>query len=314
MMDEAKILAADLAAENQFYTTASDHTIRLLESFQRGKQPGETSYYNCLNETFTLRMGYLYCFTGWPGGGKTEFLTQLSILQAHFKKRKVAFYSPESYPVDEFIDTFIHCYLGKTTDKRFPHACSQEQYKEAIAWVNDYFYFCDWQDTPNIDTLLAAFRLLLRRGCTIFVIDPFNSMINEGEEMNIAVALKRNLTTFKRFAAQNRVMVWLVEHPKTPKEAKEYDILPNNRMMFGGTMWWNKVDVGVSIHRPNRNDKNDRQVIIETWKVKRQQLNGRPGQAALYYDMKGNRYYEDIHSMIHPMIMPDLYKEKDNPF
>lgn len=313
-MDEARILAEDLASSSQFYTTAKDHALRLEESFLKGKQPGETSYYKCLDEIFSLRPGFLYCFTGWPGGGKSEFLTQLSVIQANFKKRKVAFYSPESYPVDEFIDTIIHSYLGKTTDKRFPHVCSSDEYKKAINWADDYFYFCDWQETPNAETLLKAFDYLHKKGCEIFVIDPFNSIVTEGEDRNIAVALKKNLTLFKRFAVQKRVMVWLVEHPKTPTDPKDFDIIPNNRHLFGGTMWWNKVDIGATIHRPNRYDKNDRQVIFETWKVKKQQLNGRPGQANMFYDPRGNRYFEDVQSQIHPMVMPDLYKDKDLPF
>jgi twinkle protein len=314
MSDEARILAEDLASESQFYTTADNHAIRLIDSYTRGKQPGETTYYQSLNEILTLRAGFLYCFTGWPGGGKSEFLTQLSVLQAHFKKRKVAFYSPESYPEDEFLDTFIHCYLGKTTDIRFPHVCNLNEYKAAIEWASKYFYLCNWSDTPNAETLLRAFDHLHKQGCQIFVVDPFNSIVTEGEDRNIAVALKKNLTLFKRFAVQKRVQVWLVEHPKTPNESKEFDTLPNNRNLFGGTMWWNKVDVGVTIHRPNRADKTDRRVTINTWKVKRQQLNGHPGEATLYYDLRGNRYYEDLQCMMHPMIEPDLYKDKDLPF
>lgn len=314
-MDEAKILAHDLLTSSQFYTTANDHQIRLLESFRKGKTPGETTYYTCLDEILRLRPGFLYCFTGWPGGGKSEFLTQLSVIQANFKKRKIAFYSPESYPVDEFLDTFIHAYLGKTTDVRFPHVCSDDEYKAAIKWANEYFYFCDWTDTPNAETLLKAFKFLRGEGCEIFIIDPFNSIVTEGEDRNIAVALKKNLTLFKRFAAQERVQVWLVEHPKTPTEQKDFDTVPTNRHLFGGTMWWNKVDVGVTIHRPNREDKNDRQVLIKTWKVKRQQLNGRPGENILYYDIRGNRYYEDLQCMVHPMVTPDLYAEKEKlPF
>lgn len=315
MIDEARILAEDLAASSQFYTTANDHAIRLLESFHKGKQPGETTYYKALDDILTLRPGFLYCFTGWPGGGKSEFLTQLSVIQAVMKKRKVAFYSPESYPEDEFLDTFIHCYLGKTTDKRFPHVCDGDEYKAAIKWANDYFYLCNWRDTPDAKTLLDAFEFLHKQGCEIFIIDPFNSIVTEGEDRNIAVALKKNLTLFKRFAAQKRVQVWLVEHPKTPTEQKDFETLPNNRHLFGGTMWWNKIDVGVTIHRPNRFDKNDRRVTINTWKVKRQQLNGSPGEATLYYDMRGNRYYEDVQSLIHPMVEPDLYRDREQmPF
>lgn len=313
-MDEASILAHDLAAESQFYTTAHDHQLRLIDSFRKGKQPGETTYFQCLDNILKLRLGFMYCFTGWPGGGKSEWLTQLSILQAYFKKRKTAFYSPESYPVDEFIDTFIHSYLGKSTDRRFPNVCDEKQYLEASKWVGDHFYFCDWQDTPDCSTLIHAFNHLADQGCQIFVIDPFNSIVTEGEDRNIAVALKKNLTTLKRFATQRRVMVWLVEHPKTPTEQKEYDTIPNNRHLFGGTMWWNKVDVGVTVHRPNRNDKNDRQVVIQTWKVKRQQLNGTPGEQTIYFDVRSNRYFEDVACMNNPMTV-DLYAQREQqPF
>jgi twinkle protein len=311
---ETQVLVEDLLQDIKFFTTAKDHEQRLKETFFKGKQPGETSYLATLDENFTLRMGFIYCFTGWPGSGKSEFITQLSVLQANFKKRKVAFYSPESYPVDEFLDTFIHCYLGKSTDRRFPNVCSEKEYNEAINWCNDYFMFCDWDDTPDCETILNAFKFLKEsRGVEIFVIDPFNSLDTQGEESNIAVALKRNLTAVKRFAQQNRIMVWLVEHPKTPSKPEEYEVNPGPRQLFGGTMWWNKVDVLLSVHRPNRDDKNDNQVMIRTWKVKRQQLNGRPGEKIIHYDVRTNRYYEDMYCKRHPMNPVDLYDEKERP-
>jgi hypothetical protein len=76
-----------------------------------------------------------------------------------------------------------------------------------------------------------------------------------------------------------------------------------------------KIDVGVSVHRPNRDDKNDNQVTIQSWKVKRQELNGRPGFKTIHFDIKSKRYYEDIYCRIHPMVHNDLYSEKEQqPF
>lgn len=305
-MNEAEILAHDLATETKFYTTAHEHKERMLDTYRKGKTPGESTLFRSLDGILTIRPGFIYCFTGWPGGGKSEWLTQLSVLQANFRKRKIAFYSPESYPVDEFLDTFIHCFLGKSTDSRFPNVCSEAEYLRALDWCNEHFYFCDWQDTPSCSDVLAAFSHLADMGCQVFVIDPFNSMVSEGEERNIAVALKKNLTAVKRFAAQRRVVVWLVEHPKTPSDTSEFDQIPNNRNLFGGTMWWNKIDVGVTVHRPNRNDRTDRRVSINTWKVKRQQLNGSPGEQTMYFDVRTNRYYEDVTCLSNPMA-PDLY-------
>jgi twinkle protein len=321
MMDEANILANDLIEGKKFYYSPSDFQMQLVNSFQKGKVPGETSYLKCLDDLFSIRPGFLYCFTGWPGSGKSEFLTQLAVLQAHFKKRKIAFYSPESYPMDEFIDTIIHCYLGKSTDRRFPNVCTPDEYQKAIKVLDDHFFFCDWQETPDSTTTLNAFEFLRKeKGVEIFIVDPFNSLVTEGEERNIAIGLKKNLTAFKRFAAQNKVMVWLVEHPKTPSDTKEFDQIPGPRHLFGGTMWWNKVDVLATIHRPNREDKNDNTVIFKTWKIKKQELNGRPGENYVYFDIRTKRYYESNTCLNHPMWMPEVsptrlpYKDNEDPF
>lgn len=317
-MDDIKILAHDLAAGNQFFTRAQDWSLKLIDGYRKGKQAGESCYFQTLDEMFTLRMGFLYCFTGWPSSGKSEFLTQLAVMQANFKNRKVALYSPESYPIDEFIDMFIHCYLGRTTDKRFPNVCSIEDYKKGIEWVHEHFYFCDWPDTPTSETLINSFEFLRTQGCEIFIVDPFNSIITEGEDRNIAIALKKNLTAFKRFASQKRVMVWLVEHPKTPNDTKEYDAIPGPRHLFGGTMWWNKVDVLATVHRVDREDKSNRQVTLKTWKIKKQELNGTPGEGTLYFDIRTKRYYENMHCVEHPMspdLIDSLFKEKEKqPF
>jgi len=319
MIDEANIFANDLADGNVFYTRAKDLIDKLKYTFLHGKIHGETCYFDWLKPIFTLRKGFLYCFTGWPSAGKSEFLTQLSVLQAHFKQRKTAFYSPESYPIDEFVDTFIHCYLGKSTDRKYPNVCTMQQYESAIEWANEYFFYCDWDDSPTAERLVKSFEFLHKHhGVEIFVVDPFNSLVTESEEKNIAVALKNNLTRFKRFATQKNVMVWLVEHPRTPTDPKEYLNIPGPRQLFGGTMWWNKVDVLASVHRPNANDPDDRLVTFKTWKIKRHELNGRPGEQSLYFNIRTKRYYETNFCLDHPMnedLIDRMYREKETqPF
>ena len=318
IIDEANIFANDLVGDGKFFTRAKDWIDQLKYTFLHGKIHGESTHFESLDDNFLLRKGFLYGFTGWPSAGKSEFLTQLSVLQAHFKKRKTAFYSPESYPIDEFVDTFIHCYLGKSTDRKYPNVCTTQQYDQGIEWANEYFFYCDWDDSPDAERLIKSFDFLHKHfGVEIFVVDPFNSLITDGEEKNIAVGLKRNLTMFKRFATQKNVMVWLVEHPRTPTDPKEYNLIPGPRQMFGGTMWWNKLDVFASVHRPNPGDATDSTVIIKTWKIKRHELNGTPGEQNLYFNIRTKRYYENKNCLDHPM-NPDLvdrmFNEKETYF
>jgi energy-coupling factor transporter ATP-binding protein EcfA2 len=275
-----------------FYTKATDWKDRLIHNFENGKERGETTGIKALDDNLTIRKGFMYCMTGWPGSGKSELLTQLAVLQAINNKRKIAFYSPENYPVDEFVDAIIHCYTGKSPDKKYSQLTKHE-YLKAIEWVDNFFYFLDWEDTPDANMVIEAFKYLNKSGVEMFCIDPFNSLISEGEDRNIAVSLKKNLTSFKRFSQQNRVMTFLIEHPKTPNVPEDYNNSPGARNLFGGTMWWNKVDVGITVHRPNREGIND-DVEITTWKVKNQHYNGKPGTVRLKYEFKSRRYWSDI--------------------
>ena len=296
------VLAQDLASSSEFYSTALKHKERLIEGFNKGKEPGESCGIFQLDNNFTIRKGFMYCFTGWPGSGKSEFLTQIALYQAKKHQRKVGIYSPESYPVEDFIDSVVHCYLGKTTDKRFPNVCTEKEYISAIEFIDKYFFFLDWKETPDVSKVIDGFTFLKTLGAEFFIVDPFNSLVTDGEGANLAVSIKNNLTNFKRFTSQNKVITCLVEHPKTPTDMKDYDNIPNNRNMFGGTMWWNKIDVGVSVHRMNRHDKNDDQVIIQTWKIKNQHLNGTPGEVIIHYDFKRRQYFGSRQKMMEPAL------------
>ena len=95
-----------------------------------------------LDNHLRWRPGFLYTFSGWPGSGKSEFLNHLMILRAK-DGEKIVMYSPESYPVHDLVATLCHGYLGKTINSKFEGHANPSELEEALAFVNEHFFFVD---------------------------------------------------------------------------------------------------------------------------------------------------------------------------
>lgn len=267
-----------------------DYRALVLDQFNKGSQVGEPSGLPFLDANLKIRPGYFYTVTGWPGSGKSEFVLQLAMLQSFISKRKVAFYSPESYPVEAFIATMAHCYLGKSTDKH-RDCCTEAEYITALDWLNEWFFFVEYEDSPDPATIIEDFRQLKSGyGCKVFVLDPFNSLTNEDGEQNMALQLKDVLNKFVQFTHSERVIFFCIEHPRTPRDKEVFEI-PGPYQLFGGSMWWNKSDCVFAIHANREDGKYTGRVTIKVWKMKNQKLNGRPGEVEAYFDITKNRYY-----------------------
>jgi len=270
----------------------NDYRAEVLEQFKKGSQIGEPSGLSFLDPHLKIRPGYFYAVTGWPGSGKSELVMQLAILQALISRRKIAFYSPESYPVESFIATMAHCYLGRSTDKSYSDVCSEEQYGQALDWLHEWIFLVDYEDSPDAVLVIEDFKLLKATyQCKVFILDPFNSLTNDEGE-NMAVQLKDILNKFVHFTHTEKIIFFCIEHPKTPRDINETSRIPGPWQLFGGTMWWNKSDCIFAIDARREDGKYTGEVLIKVWKMKNQKLNGRPGEVDAFFDITKNRYYK----------------------
>ena len=291
----------------------NDYRALVLEQFQKGSQVGEPSGLPFLDPFLKIRPGYFYTVTGWPGSGKSELVMQLAILQAVISKRKIGFYSPESYPVESFISTMAHCYLGKSTDKHYKDVCSEAEYILALDWLHEWIFFVEYEDSPSPDNIVEDFKQLkLGYGCKVFVLDPFNSLTNEDGESNMALQLKEVLNKFVHFTHTEKVIFFCIEHPKTPRDVMDTAQVPGPYQLFGGSMWWNKSDCVFAIHAHREDGKYTGDVTIKVWKMKNQKLNGRPGEVKAFFDITKNRYYAD--RLYSGNMMETIPVQKDLPF
>ncbi len=296
-MDFVKSLAERL----QGNTGTESHTKRskdfndVLDSYyHNGQKDGTSIHLNGLHKHLRWRDGFLYGITGYPGAGKSTFLNWLFILRAQHDNKKIAVYSPESYPIPDMIEELMRQYSGGSISKGFSDQINHQEYIEASKFVNEHFYFLDFDDIPSIQDVFAEFsRLIKNEGVGMVLIDPFNS-VSEGANMsgggNISQYLKIALTQAKLFAVKHDIPVLLVEHPRsTGGTSNEDRPEPSPFMIYGGSLWWNKVDVFFTVDR-NMFDSDDPNVNIKIWKVKKQRLMGVPGEVTLSFDYKTGRY------------------------
>lgn len=266
----------------------------VLEQFNKGSQIGEPCGYEFLDPHFKIRPGFFYTCTGWPSSGKSEFVLNLAIFQARTAKRKIGFYSPESYPVESFIATMCHCYLGKSTDKSYPNVCSLDEMNAALDWLQEWVFILNYEESPSPLNVLDDFQMLkTTHNCKVFVLDPFNSLTGDDENGNMALQLKEVLNQFVLFTHNQKVIFFCIEHPKTPRDYQEVQKVPGPYQLFGGSMWWNKSDCIFAIHSIMNDAQYTGEVIIKVWKMKNQKLNGKPGEVTAFFDVKTNRYFKD---------------------
>ena len=259
----------------------------IIKVFKQGRKKGEFCFLAPLENNLRIRPGFVYCFTGYPASGKSEFVNFLCMLQAENNGRKTVFYSPENYPVVEMAETLIQSHLGKWVYDG-EDQCTLEELTEGLEFITEHFTFLEYEDVPRIDELLNEFRIQSIEN-QIFVIDPFNSIAEGGySDGNLSKYLRTALTQIKIFAYQTNSIVFLIEHPKgvisgmdNPPEASPYTL-------YGGSMWFNKMDVITALTRLEGD-----QVQVKVWKVKNQKLNGRPNvnePATLKFNYRSNRY------------------------
>jgi len=278
---------------------------KMLHEFRNGKRYGTTTYFEKLDKHWRWRQGEVTILTGYNNEGKSCFWNALQVKKAEKEDWKFAMFCPENYPVSELIDELIHCYTGKSTDKRFSNVMSEDEYRDAANFINEHFYFVLPEEDYQLDGILSRFKYLIRRyGVNCCTVDPYNNidhLMDKGEREDLYIS--RFMTKLKKFSIDNDVCFGLVAHQTTPQfMGKENYPQPDIYKIKGGGTFSDKADNVVSVWRPYRKtDYADKTVKIIIGKIKKQRLVGIPGEVDFQYEITENRYYTEVQRNNFPM-------------
>lgn len=268
----------------------------IIDIHLNGESRGIPCGFRPVKDIFSWRMGYVYLFSGYPMAGKSQYADYLSIKWVEMdEKNKVAMYSPENYPVRSLQIDLIKTKLKKPIEKKYDGHASREEIIQAKEWLDKKYEFVNFHDVPTIKSILDHWQSLVQEGVNMFILDPL-SAIAEGGAMGSGSTLskytKHLYTQIKHFAVNNNVIVAIIEHPNRPT-LKQDGSIPKCTVhsIYGGANVFNRLDCIVILHRDGTTLE-DNEVIIETVKMKRQQLNGQCGEAIAYFDWRYNTYHE----------------------
>ncbi len=274
--------------------TPNDLADRLSDLYDHGMAGGVEPTCAPLAALYKVKPGALTVLTGIPGMGKTAWLDWLlvDLIVAH--GWRFAICSPENQPLERHLGQLLQIATGKPF-RRGPHPrMTATERDEARAWIDEYVTFVLPPDEDErgyaLDRILELARVAIRRrGVTGVVIDPWNELEHSRPPgLREDEYLGQSLIAIKRFARAHKVHVWLVAHPRTLAKVEGAYPVPTLYDISGGSMWRNKADVGIVVHRESSDDRRPTQVYVQ--KVRFQPESGMPGMVELFYDPLTGRY------------------------
>lgn len=300
-------------------TTVESVFDSMIYGFRNGKNHGTTTFISNLDKHWTWRKGEVNLFTGYNNEGKSTFWHYLCVLKAQYENYRFALYCPENYPINDIIDELIHCYIGKSTDKRFSNVMSEDEYITGATFINEHFFFVMPEEDQKIESILARFKYLIRKyGVKCCSIDPYNQIehqMDRGEREDLYIS--RFMTRLKKFTVDNDIVFTLIAHQTTPDVHGRTDFpKPSKYRIKGGGTFSDKVDNVIAVWRPKyMSDYSNTLVMILIQKIKKQKLVGIPGEIELRYNPLTNRYEDENEQFVKQKnddINPNLQFESQN--
>lgn len=265
--------------------TVSDFRGEVEDLYDRGLPGGLKTGWKSIDDIFSVMPGTLNIVTGVPGSGKSTWLDALLCNLAKMHDTRIALASFEN-PISTHISKLAAQYIGKPFRDGLHDRMSKVEMAEAVDWVHDHFLFLSQDgEPPTTENLVDRFSMaVMRMGCRVGVIDPFNFIKLGGE--NETQAINEMLSALKTFAAAADMALFLVAHPAKPQAQNGKEWVPTGYAISGSAHFYNRADVGITVQRGNGTD-----VRVHVWKSRFEHI-GTLGSAPLVYQYGTGRYEE----------------------
>lgn len=250
--------------------------------FEAGAKIGVQSF----DKLVSFKIGLLCVVTGVPSHGKTFALNFILSKLNLIHDWKIAFFSPEFYPIYEHMGQILETLGGK----RFSSEnYNQQEYEVMKDYVCRNFFWLDADDTDVTSVMDRAKYLVKKKGIKALVIDPFNALTDK-EKPNIRQDeyISDFLQKLRAFARKYAIAVFLVMHP-TKLQKLENGLYPVCDLYNckGASEVFDKSDIGLTAWRNEQDNYNE----IHVTKVKFRHL-GEKGHATFKFNINNGRYIE----------------------
>jgi len=229
---------------------ASEYADSALKLYRDGMSHAVDISIGGIDKIFKPAPGTLAIFTGIPGSGKSTLTTWLSYVLASQHDWQVGVFAAETSSQVHLLQlAALRCgkpFMG--ADKM-----SEVELTKAFAWINERFVFLDESET-SVDSILDRGQAaIMRNGCRLLVIDPFNFLSGESrssrDDDGSTQGINRILVKLKSFAVEHDVAIWLVAHPKKMERFQGKNHTPGGYDISGSAHFFNVADNGITVER-----------------------------------------------------------------
>jgi len=262
---------------------------QFVDLYEKGQAKGASTGFVSLDKLIQIPTGMLNVVTGFPSSGKSDLVDQICINLAQSNNWKTVYCSFEK-PPELHMAQLAQKIVGKPFFDGPTPKMDEEERDFAFKWINEHFLFMDYRrDGPSeIEGILdVASAAVMRMGCRILVIDPYN-YINVSQSLRETDAISQMLTTVQLWAKEHDAHVFFVAHPTkiSPDRRSEKKTVVTGHDIAGSAAWFAKADLGISAWRHPRDETPPE---VHVWKVRWSWL-GRNGHCSLNFDRATGRW------------------------
>lgn len=255
----------------------------IVDLWQHGVQKGKEIGMLEIDKYSTWELGRLATVTGVPGSGKSELIDFLTTKLNLIHGWKVAYFTPENYPL-KFHYAKLH---EKLSGKKF-QSDTEAGFWSVYEHIRDNFFYILNEDDFTVDMVLDRAKMLVKQhGVKVLVLDPYNRFehgqkASESETQYISTFLDK----LTMFAKVNDVLVFLVAHPRKMQRGE----VPTLYDIAGSAHFYNKTDYGFCVHRVRDSHGLMTNEIAVYWQKIRFKHLGEQGMSELRYNYNNGRF------------------------
>lgn len=268
----------------------SDYSKELDNFWINGLPKGMLTGMELFDSIFSAELCQYTLVTGVPQSGKSEWLDQIIVRYNLNTGNKVGFVSLENEPFIFHYDKIAQKLFGRKPEQKDIGTKNLEDVKD---YISDNFFHVHFEKRYYLEEVLDKFKELARRkGCRIFVIDPFNKVRLKDHITSITDFTNEYHTQLDAFVKETGSHLFLVAHPNKTEQAEGSEStfkMPNAYGIKGGG---EHFDMSYNVIGVNRIYE-QKIVQIKTLKVKFKHLGEQ--QKNVYYSYNTvNGRYEDL--------------------
>jgi len=295
-------------------TKASDISTPLKSYRDNYNNKGKYLGWDCLNEHYSMQLGSVTDWTGYPMSGKTQVLMELLLNTSLYHGWRHLVYFPDVGSNIEIIADLMHKKTGKSFNPEDYNTITDAEINSNIDWLTHHFLILTKENVKAklspIEYYDIAVELKKNEGIHTCSVDSWKDFAHPYSEYGgYAQYLEFVLPYRNLIAEEHNLHIHTIIHPKlTDKDKNGHRKPPVPYDLKGGSEWFNSGKNMITVHRED-NQNNFVKIIFN--KIKPRSV-GSIGEIELCFDLNRFVYYKAENVNAAELVKTYASKEGEN--